>query len=127
MGILDDAKKAQEQMTGAARQGGGFGMANYGAAAGEVKAVEDRADALEATGPEFEPVESITWDRYIDLCILMADAGLDTSKHEEIAVANGVPAGRWAGIAQTWLDRLMANQTMMQKFSAEYGRRTGVR
>ncbi len=127
MGILDDAKKAQADAANLAQQGGAFGMSNYGVASGEVKNIEDNADALEASGPEFEPIEGIGWDRYIDLCILMAPAGLDTAKHEEIAVANGVPAGTWAGISQAWLDRLTANQTLMQKFGLEYGRRTGVR
>jgi hypothetical protein len=127
MGIFDQANKAQADVASIAQQGGGLGMSAYGAAAGETQALADTADALAPTGPEFEPIEDIGWDRYIDLCILMAPAGTDTAKHEEIAVANGVPAGHWTGIAQAWMDRLMANKTLMQKFSLEYGRKTGMR
>jgi hypothetical protein len=127
VGIFDRVKKDQADMAQAAQRGGVFGKMSYGAGQAEAAAVEANADAMEATGPAFEPIEGVTWDRYIDLCILMAPAGTDTAKHQEIAEANGVPAGRWPTISQSWTDRLMADTTMMQKFGTEYGRRTGVR
>lgn len=125
MGALDDAKKAMEDMQAMAAQGGSQGGQIFAAAQAENEA--SRQVDIDPNDPVLAPIEGVDLDRYVELCVGMADMGTDTAAHEKHAVANGIPAGRWSSISDAWFERMKADPRLMTEFNTRYGKAAGIR
>lgn len=124
MGKLDDARKQAEEMmqqamTQGQAQGGGFAAANIAAAQAESAAVKNEAAALDKNDPMFAPIEGVSYDDYVALCVKMQPAGTDTAKQLEIAKANGYDEAKWKAVSDGYTKRCMENQQFARRLGMD--------
>jgi len=125
VGAIEDAKKAMQDMQAAAAQGGKWGGQAMAASQAEVNAISNVS--IDANDPVLEPIEGVDLDRYVELCVGMAQFGTDTAAHTKYAEEQGVTAGRWPSISEAWFARMQADARLMTEFNNRYGRATGIK
>jgi len=124
MGKLDDARKQAEEMmqqamTQGQAQGGQYAAANIAAAQAESAAVKNEAAALDKNDPMFAPIEGVSYDDYVALCVKMQPAGTDTAKQLEIAKANGYDEAKWKAVSEGYTKRCMENQQFARRLGMD--------
>jgi len=124
MGKLDDARKQAEEMmqqamTQGQAQGGAYAAANIAAAQAESAAVKNEAAALDKNDPMFAPIEGVSYDDYVALCVKMQPAGTDTAKQLEIAKANGYDEAKWKAVSDGYTQRCMQNQQFARRLGMD--------
>jgi hypothetical protein len=124
MGKLDDARKQAEEMmqqamTQGQAQGGQYAAANIAAAQAESAAVKNEAAALDKNDPMFAPIEGVSYDDYVALCVKMQPAGTDTAKQLEIAKANGYDEAKWKAVSDGYTQRCMQNQQFARRIGMD--------
>jgi hypothetical protein len=124
MGKLDDAKKQAEEMmqqamTQGQAQGGQYAAANIAAAQAESAAVKNEAAALDKNDPMFAPIEGVSYDDYVALCVKMQPAGTDSAKQLEIAKANGYDEATWKAVSDGYTQRCMENQQFARRLGMD--------
>jgi hypothetical protein len=124
MGKLDDARKQAEEMmqqamTQGQAQGGQYAAANIAAAQAESAAVKNEAAALDKNDPMFAPIEGVSYDDYVALCVKMQPAGTDTAKQLEIAKANGYDEAKWKAVSDGYTQRCMQNQQFARRLGMD--------
>jgi hypothetical protein len=95
---------AQAQMAQAQAQMGG-GFAQPGAA---------------PTGPDFEPISSVSLEQFAAISKGVAAYNYDQSKLVEVAASKGVDAASWEDASRGWNDRIKANPAVAQRFNLLY-------
>jgi hypothetical protein len=124
LGALEDARKqaeelVQQTMKQAQAQGGGFANANIAAAQAESAAAKQDAAGMDTSGPEFQPVEGVTYEQYVALCVKMQPAGTDTAKQTEIAVANGLTEEQWKKVGDAFTKRCIDNPKFARRLGMD--------
>lgn len=124
MGKLDDARKQAEEMmqqamTQGQAQGGQYAAANIAAAQAESAAVKQEAAALDKNDPMFAPIEGVSYDDYVALCVKMQPAGTDAAKQLEIAKANGYDEAKWKAVSDGYTKRCMENQQFARRLGMD--------
>ncbi len=124
MGKLDDARKQAEEMmqqamTQGQAQGGQYAAANIAAAQAESAAVKNEAAALDKNDPMFAPIEGVSYDDYVALCVKMQPAGTDTAKQLEIAKANGYDEAKWKAVSDGYTKRCMEHQQFARRLGMD--------
>ena len=124
MGKLDDARKQAEEMmqqamTQGQAQGGAYAAANIAQAQAESAAVKNEAAALDKNDPMFAPIEGVSYDDYVALCVKMQPAGTDTAKQLEIAKANGYDEAKWKAVSDGYTQRCMQNQQFARRLGMD--------
>lgn len=114
---MDEAMKMAQQQAGTAPGAQAWMDQAVAAAQADVAANDAAIGEVPDGDPRLEPIDGISFDRYAELCRLMGAAGMDTAKHEEIAVANGVPAGTWSSISERWNARILGDKQMTLKLN----------
>jgi hypothetical protein len=66
----------------------------------------------------YAPVEGVSLERYTKAAV--AVFGLEDAKADEVAQAQGIPAGRMFAIGEEWSRRMTTNPDMVQKYNALY-------
>ena len=122
MGAIEDAQKAaQEAVSKAMAQAGNNPAAlnNLAAAQAESDAAKASSANMDTSGPEFQPVDGVSYDDYIALAVKMQPAGTDTAKQLEIAKANGFDEAKWKKVSDEFTKRCMANQQFARKLGMD--------
>jgi hypothetical protein len=125
MGKLDDARKAAEAAMQQAMQqgqaaGGGYAAQNIAQAQAESLNVKNEAAALDtAIDPAFAPIEGVSYDDYVKLCVKMQPAGADTAKQYEIAAANGYDEATFKKVSDGYTKRCMENQQFARRLGMD--------
>ena len=124
MGAIEDAKKAAEEAVQAAMQqaqaaGGGFANNNIAAAQAESAAAKAGSENMDMNDPIFAPVDGVSYDDYVALCVKMQPAGADTAKQTEIAVANGFTEDKWKAVSAEFTQRCTQNQNFARKLGMD--------
>jgi ethanolamine utilization protein EutQ (cupin superfamily) len=124
MGAIEDAKKqaeaaVQAAMQQAQAQGGGFANMNIGAAQAESAMAKKQSADMDPNDPVFAPIEGVTYDQYVKLCVKMQPAGTDTAKQEEIAVANGLTKAQWKAVSEGMMERMKSNQNFARRLGMD--------
>jgi len=124
MGKLDDAKKQaeammQQAMTQGQAQGGQYAATNIAAAQAESANLKNEAAALDKSDPMFAPIEGVSYDDYVALCVKMQPAGTDTAKQLEIAIANGYDEAKWKAVSDGYTKRCMENQQFARRLGMD--------
>lgn len=114
MGAIEDAQKeAEERMKQAMAAAGNnpYAQAAQAEAQGVADARHAQAAELDPNAPEFQPIDGVSYDDYVKLCVKLQPAGTDPAKHEELAVANGLTKEQWKTVSEGFTQRCIANQT----------------
>jgi len=120
MGALEDAQKqADEMMKQAMAQGGQYAAANIAVGQAESAAVKQEAAELDLNDPAFAPIEGVSYDDYVALCVKMQPAGADAAKQEEIAVANGFTKEKWKTVSDGYTQRCIANPVFARRLGQD--------
>jgi len=124
MGALEDAKKQAEEAVQAAMQqaqmqGGAYANANIAAAQAESAAVKNEAASIPKDDPMFAPIEGVSYDDYVALCVKMQPAGTDAAKLLEIAKANGYTEERWKAVSDGYTRRCTENPTFARRLGMD--------
>jgi hypothetical protein len=124
MGAIEDAKKAAEEAVQAAMQqaqaaGGAYANNNIAAAQAESAAAKAGSANMDMSDPIFAPVDGVTYDDYVALCVKMQPAGVDTAKQTEIAVANGFTEEKWKSVSAEFTKRCTQNQNFARKLGMD--------
>ena len=124
MGALEDAEKQAEEMMKQAMaqgqaQGGAFANPNIAAAQAEVAAIRQETAELDLNDPAFAPIEGVSYDDYVALCVKMQPAGADAAKQEEIAVANGFTKEKWKTVSDGYTQRCIANPVFARRLGQD--------
>jgi hypothetical protein len=124
MGAIEDAKKAaedavQQAMQQAQAQGGAWANNNIGAAQAESAAAKAQSANMDMSDPIFAPVDGVSYDDYVALCVKMQPAGVDTAKQTEIAVANGFTEEKWKAVSGEFTKRCTQNQNFARKLGMD--------
>jgi hypothetical protein len=73
-----------------------------------------------AVGEDFEPVEGVSIELWVEISKGLAAYNYDQSKAPELAADKGIPAESWQIAVDTWNARLKANPAVAQRFNALY-------
>ena len=124
MGKLDDARKQAEEMmqqamTQGQAQGGQYAAMNIASAQAETANLKNEAAALDKNDPMFAPIEGVSYDDYVALCVKMQPAGTDTAKQLEIAKANGYDEAKWKAVSDGYTKRCMENQQFARRLGMD--------
>jgi len=124
VGAIEDAKKQAEEMMAqfqqqATAQGGGYAAANIAVGTAESDALKQQAMAMDTSGPEFQPIEGVTYDQYVQLCVKLQPAGTDAAKLQELAIANGLTAEQWKAASEGFTQRCVQNQMFARRFGLD--------
>jgi len=120
MGKLDDARKqAEAMMQEALQQGSAFTAPNIAAAQADVAAIRGEAQAVDRDDPVFEPIDGVTYDEYVALCVKMQPAGADSAKQLEIAQANGFTEEKWKAVSDGYTQRCVQNQVFARRLGID--------
>jgi len=113
MGAAEDAmKQAEEAMkqAQALAKDNPYAQAAYAEAQGVADARHAQAAELDPNAPEFQPIDGVSYDDYVKLCVNLQPAGTDTAKQEELAVANGLTKEKWKTVSEGFTKRCLDNQ-----------------
>ena len=122
MGALEDAQKqAQDAVAQAMAQAGNnpAALANMAAAQADADAAKAGAASIDTSGPEFQPIDGVSYDDYIALCVKMQPAGTDTAKMVEIAKANGIDEAKWKSVSEGFTKRCTDNPQFARRFGMD--------
>ena len=109
----------QQAMQQGETHGGAFAAANIAAAQRDVAAKKDEAQGVDADDPMFAPIEGVSYDDYVTLCVKMQPAGTDTAKQLEIAKANGFTENTWKKVSDGYTQRCMQNQVFARRLGMD--------
>ena len=73
-----------------------------------------------ASGPDFEPIASVSIEQYAEVSKGLADYNYDQSKAVEIAASKGISPSDWEQAMTGWNARITANPAVAQRFNALY-------
>jgi hypothetical protein len=72
------------------------------------------------TGPDFEPIASVSLEQFAAISKGVAAYNYDQTKLVEVAAQNGVGADDWESASRGWNDRIKANPAVAQRFNLLY-------
>jgi hypothetical protein len=94
------------------------------AAAAQQAAASQQAAAFAApadtSGPDFEPINGVSLELYVQICKGIAAAGNDQTQGPLLAAAHGVSAADWEVASTTWPARMTKNRAIGQQFNRYY-------
>jgi hypothetical protein len=122
MGAIEDAQKAaQEAVSKAMAQAGNNPAAlnNLAAAQAETDAAKAGSAAMDTNGPDFQPIDGVSYDDYVALAVKMQPAGTDNAKILEIAKANGLDEAKWKKVSDGFTKRCTGNPQFARKLGMD--------
>lgn len=111
-GTIDQANHVTEQSRQLA--------ATQQAAAQQPGAQAQRAAAVPAEGPDFEPIAGVSLELYVEISKGLAAYNYDQSKAADVAASKGVAESDWTAAVDGWNARMRANSSVGQRFNALY-------
>jgi len=74
----------------------------------------------QASGPDFEPIASVSLEQYAKISRGLADYRYDQSKTPEVAASKGVGPDSWDQAMAGWNERMTRNPAVAQEFNRMY-------
>jgi hypothetical protein len=118
LGLFKDLKKSMETASQAG-QAGPAGMEQQYANAQAI----NNAQPAEDGDPLLEPIQGLSFTRYVDVAYATQHMGGDQQSRTTYAETQGIAPGTWESAAQEWSNRMMANPTLNKRFNAEWQKR----
>jgi len=109
------AMGAQAQQMAAAQQAAAMAQMQQAQAAAGIA-----QPGAAPTGPDFEPIASVTLEQFAAISKGVAAYNYDQTKLVEVAAQNGVGAEDWETASRGWNDRIKANPAVAQRFNVLY-------
>jgi hypothetical protein len=78
------------------------------------------AQPTTAESPDFEPVNGVSLEMYVQISKGVAATGNDQAQAPLLAAARGINPSDWDVATATWNARITANRAVSQQFSALY-------